>query len=144
VLVAPDLDQRRLRLTSLLLALPRAAQRWRIDLRGACEPFGVVDHLRRNALPVVRHALACAIAAVAAEPILRVVAGAMRTTAAARDTSSCCTGRPPSPLSARPPRILYLRSQLWLGLAGGGSVAHTAGVIGGLQHAGALVDVVSS
>ena len=28
--------------------------------------------------------------------------------------------------------MLYLRSQLWLGLEGGGSVAHTAGVIGGL------------
>ncbi len=42
------------------------------------------------------------------------------------------------------PRILYLRSQLWLGLAGGGSVAHTAGVIGGLTAAGAEVHVVAS
>jgi glycosyltransferase involved in cell wall biosynthesis len=46
---------------------------------------------------------------------------------------------------SRPRRhILYLRSQLWLGLAGGGSVAHTAGVIGGLSAAGAHVHVVSS
>ncbi|GAC1319356.1 MAG: hypothetical protein NVSMB2_14610 [Chloroflexota bacterium] len=41
-------------------------------------------------------------------------------------------------------RIVYLRSQVWLGLSGGGSVAHTAGVIGGLQAAGADVEVVSS
>src|SRR5947208_8122585 len=34
VLVAPDLRQSRLRLTSLVLALPRAHRRWRIDLLG--------------------------------------------------------------------------------------------------------------
>src|SRR6185437_577519 len=43
-----------------------------------------------------------------------------------------------------PERILYLRSQLWLGLSGGGSVAHTAGVIGGLQQLGTDVVAVSS
>jgi glycosyltransferase involved in cell wall biosynthesis len=42
------------------------------------------------------------------------------------------------------PRILYLRSQLWLGLSGGGSVAHTAGVIGGLRQLGAEVLAVAS
>jgi glycosyltransferase involved in cell wall biosynthesis len=42
------------------------------------------------------------------------------------------------------PRILYLRTQLWLGLSGGGSVAHTAGVIGGLRQLGAEVLAVAS
>jgi glycosyltransferase involved in cell wall biosynthesis len=42
------------------------------------------------------------------------------------------------------PRILYLRTQLWLGLSGGGSVAHTAGVIGGLRQLGAHVLAVAS
>jgi glycosyltransferase involved in cell wall biosynthesis len=42
------------------------------------------------------------------------------------------------------PRILYLRTQLWLGLSGGGSVAHTAGVIGGLRQLGAHVMAVAS
>jgi glycosyltransferase involved in cell wall biosynthesis len=46
--------------------------------------------------------------------------------------------------ATRPTRVLYLRSQLWLGLSGGGSVAHTAGVIGGLQEACVAVHVVSS
>jgi glycosyltransferase involved in cell wall biosynthesis len=46
--------------------------------------------------------------------------------------------------SARPDRILYLRTQLWLGLSGGGSVAHTAGVIGGLRQLGAAVMPVAS
>jgi glycosyltransferase involved in cell wall biosynthesis len=41
-------------------------------------------------------------------------------------------------------RVLYLRSQLWLGLRGGGSVAHTAGVIDGLEQLGVAVQVVSS
>jgi glycosyltransferase involved in cell wall biosynthesis len=40
--------------------------------------------------------------------------------------------------------VLYLRSQLWLGLQGGGSVAHTAGVIGGLMESGIDVHMVSS
>jgi glycosyltransferase involved in cell wall biosynthesis len=42
------------------------------------------------------------------------------------------------------PRILYLRTQLWLGLSGGGSVAHTAGVIGGLRQLGVNVLAVAS
>ena len=37
-----------------------------------------------------------------------------------------------------------MRSQLWLGLEGGGSVAHTAGVVRGLEQAGVAVQVVSS
>jgi glycosyltransferase involved in cell wall biosynthesis len=41
-------------------------------------------------------------------------------------------------------RMLYLRSQFWFGLTGGGSVGHTSGVIGGLEAAGARVEVVSS
>jgi len=130
VLVAADLHQPRLRLTGLLLALPRAAGRWRIDLRGNRERFSLGHHLTRNGLPIVRHAIACAVTLVLGEPILSAIDRAIK---------------PRAPLcNARPKRLLYLRSQLWFGLAGGGSVAHTAGVIGGLEHAGVDVHVVSS
>ena len=131
VLVAPDLRQRRLRLTSFVLALVRAERCWRIDLRGACEPFDRTHHLVRNVGPIARHLAACIAAAIAAEPLLRAVRASSRL-APAKERSS------------NEHRILYLRSQLWLGLAGGGSVAHTAGVIAGLERAGAKVHVVSS
>src|SRR5438552_17638533 len=51
VLVASDLQQPRLRLTSLVLALPRALSRWRIDLRGNRAGFGLCRHLARTAPP---------------------------------------------------------------------------------------------
>jgi len=130
VLVAADLHQPRLRLTSLLLSLPRAASRWRIDLRGNREAFGLGRHLARNGIPMVRHLLACALAVLLAEPLLRAIDRSIKPRANA--------------LGERPRRMLYLRSQLWLGLQGGGSVAHTAGVIGGLEHAGVDVHAVSS
>jgi glycosyltransferase involved in cell wall biosynthesis len=137
VLVAPDLRQPRLRLTSVVLGLPRATARWRIDMHGNREAFGLGRHLAHNGLPVIRHLVACGLALVLGEPILAVV-----------DRLTFSKPRRPSlerPTSfERPTRILYLRSQLWLGLAGGGSVAHTAGVIGGLEQAGVDVLVVSS
>ena len=129
VLIAPDLRQPRLRLTSLLVALPRAHRRWRLDPRGHVEAFEVGSHLARHAWPIVRHALACALAAGLAVPLLGLV-------------DRLLAERRPS--ARRPKRILYLRSQLWLGLAGGGSVAHTAGVIGGLAQSGVDVRVLSS
>src|SRR5207244_11680001 len=118
------------RLTSFLLALTRAASRWRLDLHGNREAFGLGQHVAHNGLPIVRHALACGLTLALAEPILRALELAIK----ARGI----------PASGRPMRSLYLRSQLWLGLAGGGSVAHTAGVIGGLEEAGVDVHVVSS
>jgi glycosyltransferase involved in cell wall biosynthesis len=130
VLVAADLHQPRLRLTSLLLALPRAGTRWRIDLHGNREALSLGQQLALNGVPLVRHAAACVLAQLFAEPVLRAIDRAIKP----RKTS----------MPVRPTRILYLRSQLWLGLAGGGSVAHTAGVIGGLEHAGVDVRVVSS
>src|SRR5260370_40242405 len=72
----------------------------------------------------------CVLAQLFAEPTVRAIDRAIKP----RKTS----------MPMRPTCILYLRSQLWLGLAGGGSVAHTAGVIGGLEHAGVDVQVVSS
>jgi glycosyltransferase involved in cell wall biosynthesis len=129
VLVAPDLRQSRLRLTSLVLALPRAHQRWRVDLRGNRESFTLIGHLAQYGLPVVRHLLACCLALVASEPLLHLVDAFIKSR---------------QPMLGRPTQILYLRSQLWLGLQGGGSVAHTAGVIGGLEDAGVEVHVVSS
>jgi glycosyltransferase involved in cell wall biosynthesis len=129
VLVAPDLGQPRLKLTSMVLGLVRAEQRWRVDLVGGCEAFGLGSHLARNVVGIVRHLLAVVLALLVAEPALTLVAHFIRP-------------RRVSP--GRPSRVLYLRSQLWLGLAGGGSVAHTAGVIGGLGEAGVDVQVVSS
>jgi glycosyltransferase involved in cell wall biosynthesis len=129
VLVAPDLRQPRLRLTSFLLALGRAESRWRIDLRGNREAWTLGGHVARNGVPIIRHVLACVLALVFAEPLLRGLAALIR---------------PRQTIAVRPRRVLYLRSQLWLGLEGGGSVAHTAGVIGGLEQAGTEVRVVSS
>jgi len=164
VLVARDLSEPRLRLTSLLLALPRAGQRWRIDLRGGRERWSLREHLQRNSVPVARHLAACALAAAIGEPLLRVVAASVKPRKSSRGRLQQVAAsvkprtlkRPPprrvaasvnnrrGPGSVRPRRVLYLRSQLWLGLAGGGSVAHTAGVISGLQDCGADVTVVSS
>ena len=131
VLVAPDLDQPRLRLTSLLLALVRARRSWRIDVRGRCEEWRVAAHLARHGGAIVRHLLACATALVLGEAMLRL----LQNRVAQRGSA----------MSARAPkRVLYLRSQLWLGLSGGGSVAHTAGVIGGLEQLGTHVMAVAS
>jgi glycosyltransferase involved in cell wall biosynthesis len=132
VLVAPDLASPRLRLTSLLLALPRARRRRRIDLLGRDEAFSLSSHLRTNGLAVVRHVLACGLALMLAYPLLSAFAWYL--------AHEKRRARP----AVRPRRLLYLRSQLWLGLSGGGSVAHTAGVIGGLQQAGVEVLCVSS
>jgi glycosyltransferase involved in cell wall biosynthesis len=129
VLVAADLSQRRLRLTSLLLALPRAGRRWRIDLRGGRQEWSLGRHLAHNALPAIRHLAACGLALLAGEALLTLVDGRVR---------------PRQLTPPEPRRLLYLRSQLWLGLEGGGSVAHTAGVIGGLQQADVEVHVVAS
>ncbi len=135
LLVAPDLRHPRLRLTALLLTLPRARRRWLGDRQGRLEPFTRLGALRADGPVVVRHLAACVAALVAAHPLLRLA-----------DTYLAVEAR----LGLRrleggaPARILYLRSQLWLGLRGGGSVAHTAGVVGGLRQAGVDVRVVAS
>ena len=129
VLLAPDLSAPRLRLTSLLLALPRAQRRRRVDLLGRDEPFGLRGYLRANGPAALRHLLACGLALLLAYPLLRVL-----------ERPLTRTSRP----TRRPRRVLYLRPQLWLGLTGGGSVAHTAGVIGGLEQAGVDVSAVAS
>lgn len=142
VLVAPDLRQPRLRLTSLLLlALPRAQRVYRLDVLGRSEPFSIADHLARNGWPIVRHATALAVTSVVVGPMAAALGRRLTTVLPNSDSNSN---------SETHVRILYLRSQLWLGLSGGGSVAHTAGVINGLQAAGRAlglkvdVQVVSS
>ncbi|HET6314970.1 MAG TPA: glycosyltransferase family 4 protein [Chloroflexota bacterium] len=130
VLVAQDLEQPRLTVTSLMLGLIRAGERWRLDLTGRTERFFVSAHLARSWGPLLRHGLAIAMAMLLAYPLLRLLLALISTAPPRRRTQ------------AR--RLLYLRSQLWFGLQGGGSVAHTAGVIGGLQSSGVRVDVVSS
>lgn len=130
-LVAADLAAPRVRLTSLLLVLPNARRRWRFDAQGRAEPFSVVGHLRRNALSAIRHVLACGLASTFGYPLLRL--------------TEIVLGSPSHSVpSDRPRRLLYLRSQFWIGLRGGGSVAHAAGVIAGLQQAGVAVHVVAS
>jgi glycosyltransferase involved in cell wall biosynthesis len=215
VLVAPDLAQPRLRLTSSLLALARAGSHWRIDLQGGRERWGVGEYLAREGGPIARHLFGCGLALTLGEPLLRALAARIqprdlrellraargqrtwparwtrirtgppaesgrwppnqRARKATLPQADASTGRRDTRSAAIPPptgghanasshvplpvhrraapastglgpraRILYLRSQLWLGLAGGGSVAHTAGVIGGLTAAGAEVQVVAS
>jgi len=131
VLVAADLAQPRLRLTSPVVMLARARSRWRIDLRGGRERWSAGEHAAREGGPVVRHLLACGLALALGKPLLHVLDAAIHA------RNEAC-------LPSRPRHVLYLRSQLWLGLAGGGSVAHTAGVVGGLAAAGADVHVVAS
>jgi glycosyltransferase involved in cell wall biosynthesis len=163
VLVTADLGQPRLRLTSPVLMLARAGSRWRIDLRGGRERWTPAQHAAREGGQVVRHALACGLALVGAEPLLRALDRCIQPRDLTDDGQHaarrlrCWRGAPegngrrhdasasPTPTDALPRRrILYLRSQLWLGLEGGGSVAHTAGVIGGLLDAGAEVQAVAS
>jgi glycosyltransferase involved in cell wall biosynthesis len=129
VLVAPDLDQPRLVLTSFVLGLVRARERWRLDLRGHAEAFSLRSHLALVWWPLLRHLTACAAALLLGYPLLRLLYALVRP-------------RPMRPAAVQ--RVLYLRSQLWFGLRGGGSVAHTAGVIDGLLSLGAHVQVVSS
>ena len=157
VLVASDLDQPRLRVTSLLLALARADGHWRVDAQGHCERWSLSTHLARNAAPIARHLLACGLALMLAEPLLYAVeAITRRPRPTARRRARPRVG-PPPPAAAleymhgasheashEDRRILYLRAQLWLGLSGGGSVAHTAGVIGGLRQLGVNVMAVAS
>ncbi|HEY3063331.1 MAG TPA: heparinase II/III family protein [Chloroflexota bacterium] len=129
VLVAPDLAQPRLTLTSLVLGLVRAREHWRIDLLGRAERFSASAHLRQNAWPITRHLLGCGLALSLAYPLLICLRAVLR---------------PRRTEHVRPRRLLYLRSQFWLGLQGGGSVAHTAGVIDGLRQAGVELDILSS
>jgi glycosyltransferase involved in cell wall biosynthesis len=130
VLFAPDLEQPRLRLTSVLVGLPRARRRWRLDRAGRLESFSTFEHLKAHGPAMLRHILACGLAWLLAEALLPIAEGILVPKAPRRGW--------------RPRRVLYLRSQLWLGLQGGGSVAHTAGVIAGLRQAGVEVRVVSS
>ncbi len=129
VLVAPDLRQPRLTVTSLVLGLVRSRQRVRMDLSGRSERFSIRGHLARYAWPMLRHVLGVAVALVMGYPLLRLLRAVLR--------------RRFMGITA-PRRLLYLRSQLWIGLQGGGSVAHTSGVIGGLQAQGVDVQVISS
>ncbi|MDQ6675214.1 MAG: glycosyltransferase family 4 protein [Chloroflexota bacterium] len=129
VLVAPDLRQPRLRLTSLVLGLTRARTHWRLDRRGNREAWSLGAHLAGNLWPIARHLVACGLVLGLSDIVLRAADHVLQ---------------PRVVRLKRPSRILYLRSQLWLGLEGGGSVAHTAGVVRGLEQAGVEVEVVSS
>ncbi|MBV9580879.1 MAG: glycosyltransferase family 4 protein [Chloroflexi bacterium] len=145
VLVADDLSQPRLRLTSLVLLLARARSRWRIDQHGGHERWTVDGHATRDGGVAVRHLLGCALALGLSEPLLRALDAGIRPRELGGPGQPAPEETPTIAAHAnRPPRVLYLRSQLWLGLAGGGSVAHTAGVIGGLIGAGAEVRAVAS
>src|SRR5205085_11819019 len=109
--------------------LPRARRRWRADAHGRLEPFSLASHLRLSGAPILRHLAACAVALLLGPALVRLAERCLRDGA---------------PLRRAPRRLLYLRAQFWFGLQGGGSVAHTAGVIRGLQQAGAEVRVVAS
>ena len=133
LLFASDLDQPRVaRLTAAVAALPRARRRWLADARGRVRPFQPGRHLRDTAPVVARHGAATASSLALARPLLSV------------SERLLAPGRPPRRVAGPLRRLLYLRSQFWFGLQGGGSVAHTAGVIGGLRDCGVEVRVVAS
>lgn len=137
VLYAPDARADRLRITTLLLALPVARRRWVADTHGRLEPYSLARHIGREGVPLVRHLIACAIALMLTFPLLLLGDRLLRLEHRFRTRRFL-------PLDHRPQRILYLRSQFWLGLLGGGSVAHTAGVVRALQSSNVEVRVVSS
>ena len=91
VLVAPDLRQPRLRLTSLVLGLTRADTHWRIDLRGNREAWRPGVHLARNLLPIARHLLACGLALALGETVLRAIDACIKPRALSltRPSASC-------------------------------------------------------
>lgn len=133
LLVAPSLGHPRLQLTALLLAIPVARRRWLGDLTGRLEPFTLGLHLveRANLWRLPRHLLGMGLARLLFQPLLFALLAVLK-----RERRR--------PRWGRPHRILYLRSQLWFGLTGGGSVGHTAGVIRGLQASGVEVHAVAS
>ncbi len=135
VLVAPDLEHPRLSLTGGLLAIPCARRRWILGTHGEKRPFSRSAYLRTGAVTALRHVAACLLALVLARPALRLGLGwlALEHRLGLRRVAG-----------GRPRRMLYLRSQLWFGLRGGGSVAHVAGVVGGLQREGIELHVLSS
>lgn len=135
LLVAPRLDQPRVKLTALLAALPRARRRWVGDGAGRVRSFSTRAHLVAHLLPMARHLAAVGCALVLTKPLLQVALMMLRREE--RTGARRVAGR-------RPARLLYLRGQFWFDLKGGGSVAHTSGVIGGLQQAGVEVRVVST
>jgi glycosyltransferase involved in cell wall biosynthesis len=144
-----------------------------MDLHGEREPWSLRAHALHEGGVILRHALACSLALVLGEPLLVLLERVVRAGGPSKDHRRTATrrtggagqgkthlrssgGLPQASAGVQPAgpgqeeghtvprRVLYLRSQLWLGLAGGGSVAHTAGVISGLLAAGAAVQVVSS
>src|SRR5260370_9186703 len=62
VLVAPDLQQPRLKVTSLILGLPRANRPWRIDLPANRAAWSPRAHMAQHLGPMARHLLACFLA----------------------------------------------------------------------------------
>jgi glycosyltransferase involved in cell wall biosynthesis len=108
----------------------------------------LIYHLKRNATVVLRHAAGMALATVLARPLLDVMAGYLaweeRVGRRQRQVATWNRAARANGATMSPLRILYLRSQFWFGLSGGGSVAHAAGVVGGLQQSRATVHLVSS
>ncbi len=111
-----------------LLALPLAARRRLVDRSGRALDVSAGRFLVRD----VPFLLAgCAATSVA---LLRTGLRLRRLLRAARHA--------PRPASSR--RVCYLRTDLWSGVAAGGSVGHTEGVASGLRALGCDVDFVAS
>lgn len=135
LLFVPDLGAPRVKLTAPLLAALPARRRWLADRSGRCETFALAAYLRRSGVVVLRHLVAVLTALLLARPLLMLAELWLALEAKLRLRHV---------RARRPRRLLYLRSQFWFGLQGGGSVAHTSGVVGGLQRAGTEVVVVTS
>lgn len=133
VLFVPSLNASRMRVTAWLALLPRANRRWLADSEGRCEEVSLGRLMTDHAPAIARHAAACGVAAAMAR-------WAPRLGAKLAETQSSNGRLPVRKLK----RVLYLRSQFWMGLRGGGSVGHTAGVINALREIGIDVRVLTA
>jgi glycosyltransferase involved in cell wall biosynthesis len=129
VLLTDDLDfHETLWRLQALGAMPLARERYLLDLRGRRLALSSLRFLARD-LP----ALACGLVG-SGLVLLRTRRGLDRLLRAPRHVPHPARGR----------RIAYLRSDLWSGVAAGGSVAHTAGVASGFARAGASLFFIST
>ena len=109
-------------------AMPTAPRRYLLDLSGRKLRLSASRFVARDVPAWGAGALLAGLALLRTKARVRRLLGAPR--------------RAPRPASGK--RIVYLRSDLGAGVAAGGSVAHTAGVVAGLDAAGADVGFISS
>jgi glycosyltransferase involved in cell wall biosynthesis len=129
VLLTDDLDfHEKLWRLQALGAVPLAPERYLLDLRGRREALSPLRFLARDLPALAGGLVGSGLVLLRTRRVLDVLLRAPR--------------HEPRPALGR--RVVYLRSDLWCGVAAGGSVAHTAGVAGGFAKAGASLSFIST